>query len=177
MDHDAAVQVANAWYELAENDEDLRKEHHSVARLLSTMLPDDADPVAGALVAGRPGVVALAGDAFYLVTLQSREEAAPLPTVERLPLDSGPIMLRIREDLNGRAPAGRDPFGGDSDSVPAHTREWTATWPGGREVSFQSIVRRSGGFHTGPDHADAFGRTLAARLGWALPSSPTTPRA
>jgi hypothetical protein len=163
MDRDAAVEVGNSWYEMAEDYEELGKEYHGLVRVLSTVLPADTDPAASALVAGRPGVVALAGDGLYLVTMQSREEGAPQPTVERFPLNTGPIMLRIREDMNGRALAGRDPFGGDSGSVHAHTREWTLTWPGGREVSFQSVVRRSGALHTGPDRADVSAALLIPR--------------
>jgi hypothetical protein len=37
-------------------------------------------------------------------------------------------------------------------------------------VTFESVLRRVGGFDDGPDDADAFGRALAARLGWALPA-------
>ena len=100
MDRDAAVEVGNSWYEMAEDYEELGKEYHGLVRVLSTVLPADTDPAASALVAGRPGVVALAGDGLYLVTMQSREEGAPQQTVERFPLNTGPIMLRIREDMN-----------------------------------------------------------------------------
>lgn len=163
MDRERATEIANSWYEKAREREQIGNEYQNLARLLRATLPDDTETVAGAPIAGQPAVVALAGDGFFLITLEPRDDSAQQPVVERLPLSPAPT-LGIRDGWREDASAGARGGAG------AHVREWTLTWPHGRVVSFESVFRRVGGFHDGPDDADAFGRALAARLGWAMPT-------
>ncbi len=167
MDRNTASEVANSWLDLAQHDEELSSEYGRLAQFLASMLPDDTEKAAGALVSGAPGVVALAGDGFFLVTFDERQEGQRQPLVERLPLDANVVGLHVVEELRSDVPGPRDPFGGSDEG--ALTREWTLSWPGGRRVSFLSVVRRFRAFHGGPDAAEAFARVLAARLGWNLP--------
>lgn len=169
MERDAATEAANSWFELAEHDEELRDAYSRARQALAVLLPDDTEAAAGTLIEGQPGVVALAGTGFFVVTFDRPQDAKPRPTVERLPLDGAAVTLQVRDEVDGTAPAGRDPFGDAGGEAPAYTRDWTLTWPSGRQVSFRSVVRRFGAFHDGPDDAERFGRSLAARLGWSLP--------
>jgi len=159
-----ATEVANSWYELAQGHEELGDAYQRLVALLHETLPDNTEAAAGARVDGQPAVVALAGDGFFLTTFAHREgEGFPQPVIGRLPLAPEQPALRIRdrwrEDASVRAPRG----------WAIHVREWTVTWPDGRVVSFESVVRGSAGLHPGPDDAEKFGRALAARLGWTLP--------
>jgi hypothetical protein len=166
MERKQAEVALESWYELAERDPRFSGAYQALGRLLRTCLPDDVSAVAGALVDGRPAVVAIAGDGLFLVTLEDQDgEDVPHPVVERLPLAPIQPTLRIRDEWRDEAPRG--PFA----AVSAQVRQWKLAWADGRVVVFESVARRSGGWHDGPDLADGVGRELAAKLGWTLPDS------
>jgi hypothetical protein len=164
-----AIEATNSWLVLAEHDDDLRDAYSDLTQSLVRLLPNDTEAAAGALIEGRPGVVALAGTGFFVVTFELPEGARPRPTVERLPRDVASVTLLVQDNLDGMAPAGRNPLSGADGEAPAYTGDWTLTWSSSRRVTFRSVVRRFGGFHDGPDDAERFGRTLAAGLGWTVP--------
>ena len=169
MNRETATEIANSWHELVRHDERIADEYHTLMGCLMALLPDNTDAAAGAFVETGAGVLALAGDALFVVTFQTRDDGATQPVVERLPLDPSSVTLRLRDSVDEKTPAGRNPFRGATGVTPAQVREWTVSWPGVARVTFPSIVRRFGGFRDGPDDAQGFGRELAARLGWALP--------
>ena len=164
MERGKATELANSWYELAEGREELAPAYGQVKGFLMNILPDDVDAGAGALVDGQPAVLALADKAFFLATFQKSDGTRLLtPAVERIALEPSPPSHHIRDGWRDET------AGGSASGLAAHVRAWTLTWPGGRAVSFESVVGRSVGFETGPDDAEAFGRVLAARLGWTVP--------
>lgn len=138
-------------------------------RCLAALLPADTEAAAGALIDGTPGVLAIAGQGLFVVIFEPTDEDTHEPVVERLPLTAEAVTLRIREHQR-KLPSGRRTLGEQGGNVDPLVRQWTLTWPGSRRVSFSSVVRRFGGFDTGPDAAEPFGETLAGRLGWTIPA-------
>lgn len=164
MKRDAAVDAANSWYELAGQ---AVESYGLLSSCLATCLPDDTDAVAAVFVQDQAAVVALAGDGLFVVTLESGGGAIAQPVVERFPLDSRKVTLRIRDDREGSVPAALNPSQ-DADAR-AYVREWVLTFPCSRQVSFKSVLRVAGHLHAGPGAGERFGRVLSERVGWTLP--------
>lgn len=158
MTREQATEVANSWHDVAERVGLPTVEYRDVAALLRRTLPDDTDAAAGASVSGDAGVLALAGEGLFVMTVQRLQgDRPPQLEIERIPFTPTQVALRIS-----------DHWGEDTVRRGTQFRTWTLTWPDQRIVSFESIVRTRG-FDTGPDDAERFGRVVAGRLEWDLP--------
>lgn len=161
-----ATDLANSWWELAQGNEHRGETYQRLAGLVGATLPNDTEAAAAVVIDGQPALVALAGDGLFVVTPEpSNGDLPPQPTVERIPLVPTRPALRIRDDW--REDTSAQPLRG----LGMQVREWTMTWPHGRTVAFESVVRRTGGFHDGPNDAEGLGRAVAGRLGWELPDA------
>lgn len=164
MDESAAMQIANTWYDLVE-DEELRSAYNQLAPSLRSSLPNDTEAAAAVMLDGRPSVLALAGDGLFIAAFEGVGEDGALRLVtRRIPLSPTPT-IRIHDGW--RADSSKGPIRASGERA----RDWKVTWPDGRVLSFESIISRMGGFHPEADGPERFGRALAARIGWQIPGN------
>ena len=105
MDREAAMRVEDVWQELVAGDDALRAASGDLRRALA-LLPQDTEAAAAAPVSGRPGIVAVAGDGFFVVTFErAAEDGDPRSVVERLALAPNPPTLAVREAWRGHEEA------------------------------------------------------------------------
>jgi hypothetical protein len=157
---DAAIKLANEWYELAKPLDGYELHYEQLMGALQELLRDDVFAAAVLLSGNTPAVVGLANGALLLLTVKPGAERPTLVNVERRPLSPDSAVLEMVDDRGAHLP----------NTVSARLRPWTLRWPvSGDSLRFPSRVWAGDG--SGPDGAERFGRRLAHELGWTIPPS------
>jgi hypothetical protein len=152
--------VETAWWDLTESQPDAQDRFRLIRAALRQLVPSDVDSAALAFVADEPVVLAVSGARVFCVHIVVQEDDAPDRAVVRsLPLESAVVTVEAA-DSNGTLPDGKQ----------AALRSWKFTWNDGTVLAFSTALRRVGWDH-GPDLGESVATTMAAKLGWTLPST------
>jgi hypothetical protein len=160
MDRGKAAELVDEWLELVPDRDQDGKHYSQLSSGLQALLPDDI----GAAGAARSGesrlVLALNDTSVFAVEVEGDEKGAGRVRLRRFPLAADRISLTV-VDHKAVERFGR----------PAHIRNWNLRWASGDQLGFETVVRWVSAFaDNGPDSAERFARTLAAKLGWELPA-------
>ncbi len=164
MDRETADKVITALYDLTESQPNAQERFRLIRSATHQLLPNEVDSAAVAFIEDEPTVLAVSGLRIFCVQVEVDDDNAPARAVVRsLFLDPAVVTVQAADSL-GTLPDGKE----------AAIRSWKFSWSNGNILAFSTAPKRFG-WDDGPDFGETVATAMAAKLGWALPSTSRKP--
>ena len=129
MTRDAAIELANEWFELAKPLDGYQTHYEQLTRMLQELLANDVVAAAMLLSGNTPAIIGLVDGSLLVLMVSSGEKPPTRTSVVRRPISSDGVVLTMVDDSDAHLPSG----------VTAHVRWWTLEWlVGGYTLRFSS---------------------------------------